>query len=87
MTLLFVPETRPDPVKKGGVLDPNIPNLPTWKRSIMISLKRMLTIVSTLQRHASRSAASGPASAQAGRRRGSPLSAPARVDRRNPTFF
>ena len=31
---MYQPETRPEPVKKGGVLDPNIPNLPTWKSSI-----------------------------------------------------
>ena len=32
---LYQPETRPEPVKKGGVLVPNIPNLPTWKSSIL----------------------------------------------------
>ena len=31
---MYQPETRPEPVKKGGVLVPNIPNLPTWKSSI-----------------------------------------------------
>ena len=31
---MYQPETRPEPVKKGGVLDPNIPNLQTWKSSI-----------------------------------------------------